>query len=138
MPTSLRNDWLYELDADAKTDTLVLAIVDDPRRAILAPKPGAARKAPLKLPKTACEKCGKTAWAISRDGRVDFQCTTSGCTGTALRPEPAPAQSAGLPSKLPGVELLLRDTTSRWSPATGELDYVSPRLRQWRRLLEGK
>ena len=34
------------------------------------------------------------------------------------------------------MEILLRDTTSRWNPATGQLEYVSPRLRQWRRFLE--
>jgi len=136
MPTSLQFDWLLKQDPVSHTETLILAIVDDPRRAILAPKLGAAPKAPLKLPKTACGKCGQVAWAFSRDGRADFQCTTSGCGVTARRPEPAPAQSADLPRYLPDVELLLRDTTSRWNPATGELDHVSPRLRQWRRFFE--
>ncbi|MFY0584335.1 hypothetical protein ACN28S_67520 [Cystobacter fuscus] len=138
MPTSLQFDWLLKQDPVSTTETLVLVVVDDPRRAILAPKLGAKPKAPLRLPKTACEKCGKTAWALCRDGRADFQCTTSGCGATARRPRPAPAQSEGLPRELPDVQLLLRDTMSRWNPATGELDYVSPRLRQWRRFLEGR
>lgn len=69
---------------------------------------------------------------------MHFQCTTPGCGGTADFPKAAPAQSADLPLRLPGVELLLRDTASRWNPATAELDFVSPRLRQWRRFLEGK
>jgi len=137
-PTSLSFDWLLKQDPVSKAETLVLAIVDDPRRAIRAPKPSGKRKAPLKLPNTACERCGKTAWEISRDGSVDFRCTTSGCGATARRPEPAPAQAVGLPYRLAGVDLLLRDTTSRWNSATGELDYASPRLRQWRRLLEEK
>lgn len=136
MPTSLRFDWLLKQDLASNNETLVLVVVDDPRRAILAPKLGAKPKAPLKLPKTPCDQCGKTAWALCRDGRADFQCTTSGCGATARRPPPAPAQSEGLPRYLPDVELLLRDTTSRWNPATGELDHVSPRLRQWRRFFE--
>jgi hypothetical protein len=138
MPTSLRFDWLLKQDLASTNETLVLVVVDDPRRAILAPKLGAKPKAPFKLPKTPCEKCGETAWALCRDGRADVQCTTSGCGVTARRPEPAPAQSAGLPRYLPDVELLLRDTTSRWNPATGELDHVSPRLRQWRRFFENR
>lgn len=135
-PTSLHFDWLLKQDAERRTETLVLALVDDPRRAIVPAKLGAASKAPRKLPKTACEKCGQIAWKLSRDPAVDFQCTTTSCTGTARRPPPAPSQYEELPYELTGVGLLLRDTTSRWNPATGTLDYVSPRLRQWRRQLE--
>lgn len=138
MPQSLQFDWLLKHDPVAGTNTLVLAIVDDPRRAIRAPKAGPAPKAPPKAPKKACEKCGKMAWELKMEWNSHFRCTTSGCAGRVDRPDPAPPQSAGLPYRLTGAELLLRDTTSRWNPTTGELEYVSPRLRQWRRVLEDR
>lgn len=132
LPSHLSFDCLLQVDQSKRREELVLVVVDDPRRAVVKDK---RRKPRSKPTRETCNKCGALMRAYSTADRAFLRCTALRCNTEKELPSPASAQIEDLPRLLPNARLLLRDTQSRWNATTGALELVSPRLRQWRRLL---
>jgi hypothetical protein len=136
LPKELTFDSLLRADKNWRMESLVLVIVDDPRRTVVKP---ASKALVVKPSKEKCPACGLPMTAYTSADRKVRRCTRPRCRGEKPLPSPARAQVDELPFRLPpGTGLLLRDSLSRWNVATGSLDRVSPRLRQWRRVLAAR
>ncbi|OJH33911.1 hypothetical protein BON30_46140 [Cystobacter ferrugineus] len=132
VPNQLTFDCLLRYDAGRKrASALVLVVVDDVRRAIVPVK----RSTLVKDTKVRCERCGSEMKKYQSTDSAFLRCVTARCDGQVKLPRPALAQSEDLPLFLPGAGLVLRDTSSRWNTTTQTLEWASPRLRQWRRVL---
>lgn len=117
------------------TGAVVLLVVDDIRRAIVAPKK--PKKVTSKPSDKRCQTCGGPLNKIVGPTEAYLYCMTprQRCPRVELE-KPSPPQFDELPSTLPGAKLLLRDTQSVYDVREGKLAKASPRLRVWRRALE--
>lgn len=134
LPDRFTFDCLLKVDAATnRPSALVLVVVDDVRRAIVAQK---RTKPTLKPAKERCEKCGGPMLKIVSPDRAYLRCTALGpCRNEVRLEDPSPPQLKDLPYLLTGASLLLRDTQSVYDVQAGKLIKPSPRLRKWRREL---